>query len=85
MKFEKLEILSLSDNKISDINILENVNFKELKELYFVINNILDIKVFEKVKFEKLELLSLRNNKIDKMKYNSLISKLKSKVKTLSI
>ena len=32
--FKNLEKLDLSENEISDINILENVNFKELKELY---------------------------------------------------
>jgi len=35
VNFNKLKILDLSHNKISDINILEKVNFKELKELYF--------------------------------------------------
>ena len=33
VKFEKLELLDLSYNKISDIDILEKVNFKELKQL----------------------------------------------------
>ena len=36
---------------ISDINVLEKVNFKELKELYLSKNNVSDIKVLEKVKF----------------------------------
>ena len=52
-------------NKISNnINILENVNFKELKELDLSYNNISEIKVLEKVKFEKLEKLDLGSNKI---------------------
>ena len=43
VKFNKLEILNLEHNVISNnINILENINFKELKELYY--NNILYIK-----------------------------------------
>ena len=32
LKFEKLEKLNLGLNKILNIDILENVNFKELKE-----------------------------------------------------
>jgi len=40
VKFEKLEVLSLTENKISDINILEKVNFKELKKLFLDKNNI---------------------------------------------
>ena len=45
MKFNKLEILNLEHNVISNnINKLENVNFKELKELYLYYNNILNIK-----------------------------------------
>ena len=65
-------------NKIDDINILENVNFKELKELYLSSNKISDIKVLEKVKFEKLEELYLSENKIDLTKNNSIILKLES-------
>ena len=33
VNFKELEELYLSENEISDINILEKVNFKELKEL----------------------------------------------------
>ena len=55
MKFNKLEILNLGWNEISNnINILENVNFKELKELDLSRNNIIDIKVLDRVKFNKL-------------------------------
>ena len=32
-KFDKLEILNLSNNRISDINALSKVNFKKLKKL----------------------------------------------------
>ena len=35
MKFEKLEILYLNNNIITDINVLEKVKFKELKEFIF--------------------------------------------------
>ena len=60
-----MEVLDLSENNISDINILEKVNFKELKELYLGHNNFIsDIKILEKVKFEKLEVLSLSENEI---------------------
>jgi len=41
---------------------LQNVNFKELKELELSENNISDIKVLEKLKFEKLEVLHLSSN-----------------------
>ena len=41
MKKSKLEKLDLGWNKISNINILENVNFKELKELYLTYNILL--------------------------------------------
>ena len=78
MKFEKLEILNLGGNEISDINILEKVKFKELKELDLYSNNISDIKVLENVKFEKLEKLNLSWNNIDLAKNNSIILKLKS-------
>ena len=42
LRFYYLTILNLSDNKISDINILEKINFKELIELYLNNNKILD-------------------------------------------
>jgi len=49
----------LSHNKITNIDILEKVNFRELKELDLYINDFKDISVLEKVKFEKLEVLDL--------------------------
>ena len=61
------------------------IEFKALKELDLSYNNISDIKVLENVKFEKLERLDLDNNKIDEVKYNSLISKLKSKIETFRV
>ena len=60
----KIEILNLRENEISNINILENDNFKELKKIDLSQNKILDIKILEKVKFEKLEILNLQRNKI---------------------
>ena len=44
--------IDLSFNKISDIQILEKVNFKELKELYLSNNKISDINILEKVNFK---------------------------------
>ena len=74
-----MEILYFSWNEISNnINILENVNVKELKELDLGNNNISEIKVLEKVKFEKLEKLDLGGNEIDLAENNLIISKLKS-------
>ena len=40
MDFKELKILNLDHNIISDISILEKVNFKELKELYLRYNKI---------------------------------------------
>ena len=62
--FKNLEKLDISDNKISDINILEYLNFKELKELNLSYNEISDLRVLEKAKFEKLEKLDLSCNKL---------------------
>ena len=61
---QKLKLLDLGWNKISNINIFENANFKELKELNLSHNNIADIKVLEKVKIEKIKVLNLGSNKI---------------------
>ena len=71
-------------NQISNIDILEKVNFKELKALNLAANNISDIKALGKVKFEKLEVLIIGLNKIDKNKYNFIIDFLKSKFKFVS-
>ena len=46
--FYKLELLYLNYNKISDINILEKVNFKDLIELNLSNNEISDINILEK-------------------------------------
>ena len=47
MKFEKLEILELGLNKISDISVLEKVNLKNLKLLNLSENLITDIDILE--------------------------------------
>ena len=70
-------------NKISNIDILENVDFKELKVLVLCNNTISDIKVFEKVKFEKLEILDLEGNEIDDNKFSFIIGILESKLKLI--
>ena len=63
-KFQKLEILDLSNNNIEDIKVFKKVNFSELKTLRLVRNKISDIGVLANVKFEKLEKLNLSENKI---------------------
>ena len=79
--------LDLENKKIGNEGLkdLIKIDFKELKELYLNDNDISDITVLEKVKFEKLEILGLNGNKIDKIKTKLLISKLQSKLETLTI
>ena len=71
-----MELLDLSGNNISNINVFENVNFRELKELNLCDNQISDIKIIVKVKFEKLEKIDLSDNNIDKKKNSPLIKNL---------
>jgi len=63
VNFPKLEILKIYGINNSNINTLEKVNFRELKELSIFSGIfseiILDIQVLEKVKYEKLEKLRL--------------------------
>ena len=75
MKCPNLNLIELSDNRISDINVLEEISFPKLKYLYLSNNIISDISVFERAKLNNLE-LNLRGNKIDKDKYLSIIEKL---------
>ena len=65
-----MEKLDLSCNKISDINVLEKVNFKQLKELNLFDNGpgLKEISVLEKVQFENLEKLNLCWNPITNIK-----------------
>ena len=55
---------NLSDNQISDFNILEKVDFKALKILHLNDNKISDIKIIEKVNFGELNELNLSDNEI---------------------
>ena len=47
MEFEKLEILELDYNKISDISVLDKVNLRNLKLLDLRNNLITDISIIE--------------------------------------
>ena len=79
--YNKLEKLGLQENAITDINILQKLNFKELRELYLYNNNISDLEVLKQIKLEKLEKLDLEDNKIDKNKNGLIISNLKFSIK----
>ena len=48
IKFDQLEVLDLSDNKITDINALKKVNLKMLKKLVLTNNDIKDIKALDR-------------------------------------
>ena len=76
-----LNILDLNFNNLSDINVLEKVDFKELKELNLRGNNIKDINVLEKVRFKELNILDLSLNKINLGENNHIIINLNSKMK----
>ena len=67
------------------MNDLCKIEFKELKELYLGVNNISDIKVLENAKLNKLEKLNLRNNQISTKENESIISKMKTKIKEFKI
>ena len=73
-----MEKLSLSQNNISDISVLEYVNFPKLKELNLSLNLIIDIEVFTKIEFKNIEKLNLLHNKIDIVKNSKIINKIKS-------
>ena len=75
--------MHLAANNIDDIDILEKVNFKELKKIKIDLysNQISNINILEKVKFEKLEELNLLKNKIGVKQNNSIISKMKTILK----
>ena len=81
MKFDKLEILNLGWNQISYIKVLEKVKFDKLEILNLGWNQISDIKVLEKVKFDKLKKLYLFWNRISEKENETIIEKLKSKLK----
>ena len=69
-------------NEITDINVLENVNFKNLKILFLGFNKITDINVLEKVNFDKLEDLDLSVNNISDI---TVFDRVKFKLKDLCI
>ena len=71
--------MDLRINKITNINILEKVNFKELKMVNLSFNLISDIKVI--VKFEKLTFLDISFNEINKEENASIINNLKMTIK----
>ena len=80
-KFEKLVLLNLSWNQLlNNVNILENVNFKELKELDLSFNDITDINVFKKANFKNLNNLCLNRKNIDISSLTSLNRILKAKI-----
>ena len=58
-----MEIFSLSENNIPDIDTPEKVKFKELKLLKLFNDNIIDINILEKEKLEKIEIINIKNNK----------------------
>ena len=70
---------------MTNIDVFEKVNFKQLKELYLRNNEISDIKVFKKAKFDKLEILDLSNNDIDEVDNSEITLYLKSKIKNLYV
>ena len=70
---------------MSNIDVLEKVNFKQLKELYLRNNEISDIKVLEKANFAKLEILDLSNNEINEIENSDTTLVLKSKIKNLYV
>ena len=72
----------MSSNEISDINVLEKTNFKELKYLGLSSNKISDISVFENFKLNNLEKLDIKYNEINLDKYSLLIEKLEDKIKS---
>ena len=63
---KNIEIMNLSNKNIGNEELinLNQINFKELKELDLSKNKISDIMILEKVKFEKLEKLDLSKNEI---------------------
>ena len=64
LKIEKLKILGLNDNKISDISILGSIKFDSLEELWLSNNTITNINILEKCNFKTLIKLDLSSNNI---------------------
>ena len=53
-----MKVLNLGYNKISDITILKEMNFKDLRKFYLNDNVITDISLLNRVNFEKLKSLN---------------------------
>ena len=76
-----MEILNLDWNKIININVLERVNFKNLKKLNLIENEISTLQVFQKAQFGKLENLNVYGNLFNKENESTIINSLKEKIK----
>ena len=85
MNFKELNELDLSDNNISDINVLKKVKFEKLKKLDLSRNDISDITVFKVASFKKLKKLNLSYNEIDENKNKEIISDLKKLISNVNI
>ena len=85
MNCTKLHKLYLSASKISDISVLERVNFPELVKLDLSNNNIKDISVFERKTFDRLTLLNISENKVNysDLKNKNLVRNLKKIIEEL--
>ena len=80
LKLDKIQILYLSENEISEIDCLEKFNAPNLENLDLSNNKIKKIDVFRKVNYNKLKLLDLRNNIINDIsifKEDSILPELK--------
>ena len=64
ISFQNLKLLDLSQNKIININCLENAKFENLEKLILNRNSIYNISSLTKVKFNELKDLELGGNKI---------------------
>ena len=67
-KYDNLEVLDLSSNKISNISVLGEIELVNLRKLNLGNNQIENIDVLENAKFDKLELLNLNKNQIYEIK-----------------
>ena len=62
--FKNIKILNLTNNNLSDINILEKMQLENLEKLCLDNNKISDINILEKVKYKELKELYLNGNNI---------------------
>ena len=85
MNLIELKELYLYENKIIDINVLDNIKFIGLEKLNLRSNKIANIHVFQNLKFKSLKELKLSNNNIIKDNYSSIISNLNSRIKDFKI